>query len=383
MSVRFSDEQVVKATGGQRLRIGASASYPSVSTDSRALPPGALFVALKGERFDAHDFLDAAVEAGAGGLVVRRGAGASVSARDVAVFEVDDTLAALGGLARFHRRRFTLPLAAVGGSNGKTTTKEMLASILETRGATLKTAGNLNNEIGVPLTLFRLKPSHVAAVVEMGMNHRGEMARMTDIVEPNVGLLTVIQPEHLEGLGDLDGVAQAEGELFHHLPPTAHAIVNVDDARIVEQAKACGRATLTFGRSSGADVRMESSTPAGRSGTDVVVRAGGKSYPFRIALFGEHNAMNATAASLRPWRWGTPPKSVHAGSRPPQEPRDDSNSKERPKAFPCSTIATTRTQNRCSLGSSRLRRCSKAARASPCWATCWNWAPQKMPPTKP
>src|SRR5439155_10323516 len=142
--------------------------------------------------------------------------------------------------------RFKIPLGAVTGSNGKTTTKEMIGAILETRGPALKTRGNLNNEVGVPLTLFALTPSHVAAIVEMGMNHPGEVARLTEIAQPDAGLITVVQPAHLHGLGSIDGVAAAKGELFRGLKPGAIAVVNLDDARVKAQADSSGAKQLGF-----------------------------------------------------------------------------------------------------------------------------------------
>src|SRR5512140_2441262 len=228
MAVRFSDDQIVKATGAHRVRIGSRASYDSVCTDTRSLKPGALFVALKGERFDAHDFLFQAGESGAAGVVVQSGHPYKMPSPEVGVYEVPDTLVALGALARAHRMRFKCPIGAVTGSNGKTTTKELLGSILETRGSALKTKGNLNNEVGVPLTLFELTPGHVAAAVEMGMNHPGEIARLVAIARPGAAIITIVQPAHLEHLGSIDGVAQAKGEIFEGLEPGATAVVNLD-----------------------------------------------------------------------------------------------------------------------------------------------------------
>ena len=295
MAVRFSDDQVVQATGANRLQQGPRSSYGSISTDTRQLPPGCLFVALVGERYDAHQFLADAVKNGAAALVVQRGKVSSYP-EGCAVFEVPDTLVALGALGRFHRDRFKIPIGAVTGSNGKTTTKELVGSILDTRGPSLRTAGNLNNEVGVPLTLFGLEPRHVAAIIEMGMNHKGEIARLTRIAKPDAGLITVVQAAHLEGLGSIDGVAEAKGELFHNLPEHAVAVVNADDARIVKQAVSSGRKTLTFGRAEAAEVRLASVEPNGKSGLGVTVRESGRDWPIALRLVGEHNAMNATGA---------------------------------------------------------------------------------------
>jgi UDP-N-acetylmuramoyl-tripeptide--D-alanyl-D-alanine ligase len=296
MAVRFSEEQVVEATGGRRLRAGSRSSYEAVCTDSRKLLPGCLFVALQGERFDAHQFLPEVFAGGAAGAVVEKGKALSELPAHVGLFEVENTLYALGGLARYHRRRFKIPLGAVTGSNGKTTTKEMVGAILATRGPALKTEGNLNNEVGVPLTLFELSPQHVAAVVEMGMNHPGEISRLTAIAEPNAGLITVVQAAHLKGLGSLEGVAAAKGELFLGLPKAGTAVVNLDEPLIVAQAKRSGADVLTFGRAADADVRLESATLEARTGLGVRIHWKGSAHPVRLAFVGAHNAHNACAA---------------------------------------------------------------------------------------
>ncbi len=241
MTARFTEQEVVEATGGRLVRPGAHPVFDGVSTDTRTVTPGALFVALQGDRFDAHDFLSDAFAKGAAGAVVRRGASLPAVPATGALVEVDDTLAALGALARFHRARFAIPVGAVAGSNGKTTTKEMAAAILRTRGPALATEGNLNNEVGVPLTLLRLGEEHRAAVVELGMSNPGELARLAAMAKPDAGLVTLVAAEHLEFLKDLDGVAEAEGELYRALRPGAVAVVNADDPRCVAQAERAGR----------------------------------------------------------------------------------------------------------------------------------------------
>jgi len=296
MAVRFSEDQVVKATGARRVQSGAVASYTSVATDTRTLQPGSLFVALEGERFDAHEFLKDAVARGASGALVKEGRKLPPLPRDFGIFSVPDTLAGLGALARFHRARFKIPVGAITGSNGKTTVKEMAGAILGTRGSALRTEGNLNNEVGVPLTLFRLEPSHVAAAVEMGMNRPGEIARLTAITQPDAGVITVVQPAHLEGLGSLEGVAAAKGELFHGLSPHGVAVVNLDDPLVAAQAAAAKRKTLTFGRAAKAEVRLFSSTPRGREGLQLEIDHQGRRHQVKLSFVGDHNALNATAA---------------------------------------------------------------------------------------
>ncbi|WP_224365219.1 UDP-N-acetylmuramoyl-tripeptide--D-alanyl-D-alanine ligase [Hyalangium versicolor] len=296
MAARFTDEEVAKATGAQRRTGFAPATYTDVCTDTRALKPGCLFVALQGERFDAHTFLAQARAGGAAAAVVRDDRTLPPLPGSFPLYAVNDTLEALGALARFHRKRFRIPVAAVGGSNGKTTTKEMVGAILATRGPALKTEGNLNNEIGVPLTLFRLEPEHVAAVIEVGMNHPGEITRLARIVQPDAGIITVVQPEHLEGLGSIEGVAEAEGELFREMGAESVAVVNLDDALIPAQAARGKARKLTFGRAEAADVRLAQVKTLGREGLEATVRYQGKDWPVRLHFIGEHNALNATGA---------------------------------------------------------------------------------------
>jgi UDP-N-acetylmuramoyl-tripeptide--D-alanyl-D-alanine ligase len=293
---------------------GGPLSFSSVSTDTRTLAPGALYVALKGDRFDGHSFLAEAAAKGAAAAVVRKG---TAAAQGVPLFEVEDTLFALGALAAFHRRRFSIPVAAVGGSAGKTTTKEMVAAILRLRGSALATEGNFNNEIGVPLTLLRLGREHRAAVVELGMSTPGELQRITAIARPDAAVLTLIAAEHLEFLKDLDGVAAAEGELFRGLSPGAIAVVNADDVRCEAQAErvAGGVRKVFFGKSARADVRLLGVTALGTKGQEICLegeegeggggagssRSGSnlqlRRITVRLGFVGEHNAMNAAAAA--------------------------------------------------------------------------------------
>jgi len=210
-------------------------SLRRVSTDSRRCGPGDLFVALKGDRFDGHDFLKEVAARGVEGVVVSTtGFERHRSAlRDSFAVIVPDTLTALGELARLHRRRFSIPIVAIAGSNGKTGTKDLLAHLLAASMRVLKTEGNLNNHIGVPLTLLRLTPRHEAAVIEVGTNHFGEVEALCRIVEPTHGLVTSIGREHLEFFGDLDGVARAEFELYDYLSTTgASAFAWWDDPYI-------------------------------------------------------------------------------------------------------------------------------------------------------
>ena len=293
----FTTREVLAATGGALVGGGTNErSFGSVTTDSRAVTPGALFVALRGEKFDGADFVAGAATVGAAGAVVERSRAHELAVPPgFAVFAVPDALAALGRLAAFHRERFRIPIGGVGGSNGKTSTKEMVAAILARRGPVLKTEGNLNNEIGVPQTLLRLAPEHRHAVVEMGMNHPGELTRLAAMVRPSAALITSLAEEHLEGLGTLEAVAEAEGELYRGLVRGAPAGVNLDEPLLVAQAKAAGVRAITFGRADGADVRLAGVTPTS-SGVVAHVARGAQTFDVPLAFLGGHMAANACGA---------------------------------------------------------------------------------------
>jgi len=207
----FRADELVSAIRGRLVAGRADRAIDAISTDTRRLPPGALFWALRGERFDGAAFVEEALAKGACGAVVPADAVPDArvwQGRDVVLIAAGDPLRALQEAAAAHRARFERPVVGVTGSNGKTTTKEMTAAILAQRGPVLKTEGNLNNHIGVPLTLFRLGAEHRAAVVELGINHPGEMTRLCEIARPTVGVITNVGHAHLEGFGDLDGVAR-------------------------------------------------------------------------------------------------------------------------------------------------------------------------------
>lgn len=285
-----------------------------VQTDSREIVPGDLFVALKGERFDGHHFVDAALAAGAVCVLVARDRG--LSARPGrALWRVDDPLRALGELAAWWRKRFDIPLIAITGSNGKTTVKEMVASILGVAtgdpARVLATQGNFNNEIGLPLTLLRLNPMHTHAVCEMGMSHPGELARLTRLARPTIALVNNAAAAHLEGVGTTEDVARAKAEIYEGLGPGAVAIVNADDpfAALWRQCNA-GRRTLEFGFSAGADVH-------GRSlpGEENAIAIGGMvaTFQVRLAVAGRHNASNALAAAAAALAAGIEPPAIVAG----------------------------------------------------------------------
>ncbi|MFZ5493594.1 MAG: UDP-N-acetylmuramoyl-tripeptide--D-alanyl-D-alanine ligase [Pseudomonadota bacterium] len=290
--------------------VGAAARpagrFSGVTTDSRSLRAGELFVALEGPRFDGHDYLDAAAAAGAAGALVRRTHPA------LPCIEVADPLVALGQLAAAWRGRFDIPLVAVTGSSGKTTVKELLAAALAGLGPVLATRGNRNNHIGMPLTLLELRDSHRAAVIEMGMNHAGEIAHLADLARPTVGLIGNAGAAHLEGLGSVAAVARAKGELVEHLPPNAVAVLNADDTFLPLWRDLAGtRRIVTFGLDSQADVSADYALAADGSAIEIRTPAG--TAAARLSLLGRHNVMNALAASAAALAAGASLADIAAG----------------------------------------------------------------------
>jgi UDP-N-acetylmuramoyl-tripeptide--D-alanyl-D-alanine ligase len=274
---------------------GPDVRFAGISTDTRTLAVDNMFFALTGPRFDGHDYLDAAQARGAAAAAVSRPVTTTLP-----LLQVADTRLALGQLARHWRGRFDIPVVGITGSNGKTTVKEMVTAILGQRGAVLSTRGNLNNDIGVPLTLAGLAQEHRSAVVEMGANHAGEIAYLARLAQPTVGIVTNAGPAHLEGFGSIEGVARAKGELFAELSGDAVAVINADD-HFAElwRGLASGRQVLSFGLQSGADVTADWRVAA--QGTELNLRTPDGAARVQLPLLGRHNVLNAlgaTAAAL-------------------------------------------------------------------------------------
>jgi UDP-N-acetylmuramoyl-tripeptide--D-alanyl-D-alanine ligase len=286
--------EIIRCAGGELL--GENRAFSSVSTDTRTLKAGALFVALQGPNFDGHEFVAAAAERGAAAALVARPLAAVLPQVVVA-----DPLAALSAFAREWRRQFHICVVGVTGSNGKTTTKELIGSILSRLGPTLVTRGNLNNHIGVPLMLLELTVAHRYAVIEMGANHIGEIAHLAAIAEPTIGIVTNAGAAHLEGFGSLQGVATGKGELLRALPVEGVAVINADDvfAPAWHDASAAER-VLTFGFEQPADfmahkVNAQHDAAGFRTDFELVTPYG--THAATLGLAGLHNLRNALGAA--------------------------------------------------------------------------------------
>lgn len=298
--------------------IGEDVAVSSVSIDTRAIQPGQLYVAIKGENFDGNAFVAQAIQAGATAAIVNQSGATNIGA-NASCIVVDDTRLALAELAGVWRSRLTVPkapeqsLAVVGitGSNGKTTVKEMVAAILSVNGNVLYTQGNLNNDIGVPLTLLRLNEQHRYAVIEMGANHPGEIASTSRFAQADVAVVTNAGPAHLEGFGNIEGVAKSKGEIYQALKQTGTAIINRDDAffdywkSVVDARKA-----ITFGFHQDADVtaksvklevlsnsNVETTVKSARFATSFELLTANGGIEINLRLAGRHNVINALAAA--------------------------------------------------------------------------------------
>jgi UDP-N-acetylmuramoyl-tripeptide--D-alanyl-D-alanine ligase len=286
---------------------GIDAEFSGVSTDTRTLRRGDLFVALVGPQFDGHGFVNDAAGKGAVGALVSRTLEAGM-----ATVQVADTRLSLGQLGAHWRRQFQIPVIAVTGSNGKTTVKNMIAAILGETGPVLATQGNLNNDIGVPLTLLRLKPGDRHAVIEMGMNHPGEIDYLTKLACPTIALINNAAAAHLAGLGSVEAVARAKGEIYAGLPADGIAVVNADDAYAdLWRTLATPHRVITFGLDRPADISAEFELDAGGSTIHLKTPNGGIS--MRLSLLGRHNVLNALAASSASLAAGVSLADIQAG----------------------------------------------------------------------
>lgn len=296
LPLKLSD--VAQATGGRLVQGGPGTLITSVSTDTRTIEPGALFVPIVGERFDGHEFIEQAAAKGASAVIF---SGSRFAARRLpdsfAAVEVQDTLLALQQLALWHRAQFQGPVVAVTGSNGKTTTKDMIAAVLARRFSVLSTHGNLNTEIGMAMTLLRRDPTHTAIVVEMGMRGSGQIASLMKIARPSIGVVTNVGPVHLELLGTVEAVARAKRELVEDLPANGTAVLNADDPLVIGMKNKTKASLLTYGIVNEADIAATGLRSLGMSGYEFRLAAGGESIMVRLPLPGRHNVSNALAAA--------------------------------------------------------------------------------------
>ncbi len=308
-AARLTLADVLEATGGTLLgradRPVEGLELEGVSIDSRTVQHGELFLAIRGPRFDGHDFASAAAAGGAAALVLERPAEPS----GLPAVLVPDVTRALGDLARHWRRRSAIPVVAVTGSVGKTTTKDMAARLLETRGPVLKTEGNLNNRYGLPLTLLRLQPTHTAAVVELGMSAPGEIRALAALAEPEVAVITKVAPVHLEFFPSIEAIAEAKAEILEGLGTRGTAVLNGDDPRLRRIGQRFKGRVLWFGRDSSCDVSAEACRAAG-SGARFTLRVAGRSAEVELPLAGPHFVDDFLAAAAVAHALGVTPEAM-------------------------------------------------------------------------
>ena len=292
-------EEVLRATGGKLLQGEANVSFRGISIDSRTVAEGELFIALRGSRFDGHHYALEALEKKAGGMVIEEDKVGDIrwnGYRPRVVVTVQDTLRALGNLARERRRKYHTPLVALTGSNGKTTTKEMISACIETAFPILKTEGNLNNLVGLPLTLLNLTEKEKVVILEMGMNVPGEVRRLTEIAEPDVGLITNIEKVHLQGMGSLERIKEEKGELFRRMRKDGTILVNQNDPRVVDLAREFPGPKITYGVENPADVMARDVHLRGTEGTSFTLILGREEMEITLPLLGRHFVPNALSA---------------------------------------------------------------------------------------
>jgi UDP-N-acetylmuramoyl-tripeptide--D-alanyl-D-alanine ligase len=291
----FTVQDIVRATQGALVGGDLAVPVTGVSIDSRSLAVGEAFFAIKGHRLDGHVYLGEAAGRGSACLVVHELP--DDVPPNVPLVLVPETTTALGRLAAWHRAKFSVPVVAVTGSNGKTTTKELIAAILATRWNTLKPAGSFNNQWGLPLTLLGLNAEYGALVVEIGTNQPGEIGALAALAAPTVAVVTVVAPVHVEFLGSLEGIREEKAALVRALPPDGVAVLNADDPRVASMARDTRARVLTFGTAAGADVRAVGDVTDGPEGLAFTIEHAGARRPITVGLAGRHNVINALAAA--------------------------------------------------------------------------------------
>jgi UDP-N-acetylmuramoyl-tripeptide--D-alanyl-D-alanine ligase len=314
VKARYAAADVARWTGGFCVAGPPGAQMQGASIDSRTLKSGELFVAIVGPTHDGHDHLAGAIKAGAAGLLVECDRELPDQLPDeLAVVEVPDTTSALGALGRGHRARFDGPVVAITGSNGKTTTKEMCAGILSVRGPCHRTPGNLNNQFGLPLTLLGRDVDDHAMVVELGMNHRGEIAELVAVAQPTVGLITNVGTAHIEYLGSREEIAREKGDIVAGLHPHATAVLNADDPLVMQQAARCEARVVTFGVNEDADVRVLGANARAGGGYTFRLSTPDGAVEAEILSLGSTALINAAAAAAGAWATGATPEEIRQG----------------------------------------------------------------------
>jgi len=315
--IPWTTAEILEATKGDLLCGDIKHTFKGVSIDSRAISANELFVAIKGNVYDGHSFIFDVLSSGVRGIVINKDkicdpVGTDWQDKGIVCVAVSDTTKALGDLASFNRIRSDVSVVAITGSNGKTTTKEMTASVLSRHYKTLSTKGNFNNEIGLPLTLLDLKSNHQWAVLELGMNRPGEIDRLGGICVPDIGVITNIGFAHLEGLGSIDGVMNAKGELLERIKPDGTAVLNADDSRVLYLSTKTSRKVLYFGLSEDASIRALdiSETSTGISFTLVLPEV---RIPIELRVFGRFMVSNALAAASVGYIIGLSSEEIKAG----------------------------------------------------------------------
>lgn len=302
-------EELLAVTRGRLLGPTETTSFSLVAVDSRAVVPGCLFVALRGERVDGHQFVTQAFEAGAAAALVERPVAAPQGA---ALVEVDDALHALQELAAAQRRRSAVRVVGITGSTGKTIAKEIVADVLSRTHEVLRNEGNLNSETGLPMTLMRLAPEHEIAVLEMSMYTEGEIARLAEIAEPEVGVVLAVHPTHLERAGSIDAIARAKAELPAALPAGGLAVLNADDRRVAAMRDVTRAAVRTVGVTEPADVRATDIAGRGLAGTEFTLVTPWGRRRIRSAMPGRHLVLHALVAAAVAERFDVPLHEVAA-----------------------------------------------------------------------
>ncbi len=308
----FSLDEICMATGGALLKKGAI-QFTGVSTDTRTIHAGNLFVAITGEHFDGHDFIDQALQQGAAGIVV--GPQAVNLDETITVVRVENTLQAYQHIAAYHRSKFNIPVIAITGSNGKTTTKDFTAAVLSSRFSILKTQGNFNNEIGLPLTLLHLNASHDAAVVEMGMRGLGEIRELAEIAKPNIAIVTNVGETHMELLGSIENIAVAKSELVEAVPRDGIIVLNADNDYVRNMAqKSLGKVVLFGIEHEQCQIRAKNiQLHQTETSFDCEYLQG--QFTAVIPAIGKHNVYNALAAIAVALELGLQPEEINTGLR--------------------------------------------------------------------